>query len=746
MNAAVRWLVAGVLALAALDAQAGGPRVICGGAPVKFPGTGTVNLNYDLGTLGTRTKAQADAFVTNSVAIWTNVSTATFVFGRGPDLTEDVTTANLATYYPNTAANTSDGLNPVIYDTDGSIVDAIFGVGTKNNLLGFATTRFANCQFTEGSIIVSGFKTVSDATLGVVFAHEVGHLIGLDHTQLDNTQGIASLSNYPLMYPIANRSTVSLHEDEVAAVSLLYPDPTLSSVYGQITGTFVLADGVTPVRGANLWAAETTTGKVYSVVSDYLKQNTGFFRMLLPAGTYTLHAEAIQTAFYGASSVGPYAFNTADVSFQSPLYPTGIAGAPMAAVTLGNALPTTFKIVPACTASVTFGINGTGTVSGNCVPVAPGNLQFTAATASVAESAGSITVSVSRINGSDGPASVNIATTGITATPNVDYATQIDTLSWAAGDSAPKTFVVPIFSDSLIEGNETFTITLSSPAGASLGTTTTMTITIIDDDFATAPGAPANLVATAGNGQAFIAFTPPASDGGSPVVGYIATCGAVTAPGAGSPINITGLINDTPYNCTIAATNAVGTGTPSAPVQVTPSATAALALVNVVSRKIHGAAGAFELDIDATQPIGGQVTIEPRFMGNGGHTLVFQFNAAVSLPVSVSVDTPASGVATVVATNGNKLTVTLTGVADNQRATLTLTGVNGSAAVFPLSLGFLVGDFNSTRSVKASDISAAKAHLGPTGSANFRFDVNASGTVDQADLAAVKQRSGWVMP
>ena len=44
------------------------------------------------------------------------------------------------------------------------------------------------------------------------------HFIGLDHTQLDNTQGLAS-SNYALMYPIAYRTLASLHEDDTAAIS-----------------------------------------------------------------------------------------------------------------------------------------------------------------------------------------------------------------------------------------------------------------------------------------------------------------------------------------------------------------------------------------------------------------------------------------------------------------------------------------------------------------------------------------------
>jgi hypothetical protein len=65
-----------------------------------------------------------------------------------------------------------------------------------------------------------------------------------------------------------------------------------------------------------------------------------------------------------------------------------------------------------------------------------------------------------------------------------------------------------------------------------------------------------------------------------------------------------------------------------------------------------------------------------------------------------------------VAAAGNKLTVSLTGVADNQRISIALTGVNGDLTVFPLSLGFLVGDVNNTRAVTASDISGAWARIG----------------------------------
>jgi hypothetical protein len=343
----------------AAAAHAGGALEVCNGQPVRYPGGGTVTLNYDGGgSLGVRSKAQADAIVTNAVSMWTDVGTSTVTLRRGADLPTDVTTANYSGYFN----SFSDRLNPVIYDTDGSIVDTLLGVGAKNSVLGFAGSGYSSstCQYAEGRAVINGYLNVSDSTMSIVIAHEVGHMIGLDHTQLDNTQGLAS-TNYPLMYPIAYRTALSLHEDDASWVTALYPDATATVMYGELTGTLRQADGVTAVRGANVWAQEVNTRKVYSVVSDYLRQGNGFFRMLLPAGTYTLHAEAIQGGFTGGSSVGPYSDTyPSSVSFQPPLYVNGTAMPPVA-------LAAAFPIGPGCAATATFNLNGTGNVAGNCV-------------------------------------------------------------------------------------------------------------------------------------------------------------------------------------------------------------------------------------------------------------------------------------------------------------------------------------------------------------------------------------------
>ena len=195
------------------------------------------------------------------------------------------------------------------------------------------------------------------------------------------------------------------------------------------------------------------------------------------------------------------------------------------------------------------------------------------------------------------------------------------------------------------------------------------------------------------------------------------------------------------YSCSVTATNTIGTSVPSSSVMVTPVPSAALALAGVVSRKNHPGLGDQDIPIDTNQLIGQLVSVEPRMIG-AGHRIVFRFNNTVT-----SVTSSASTVGSVShAYSGNEVTVTLTGVPDNQRATVSLGGVNG--ALNPsASIGFLVGDVSSSRSVGANDISAVKARNGqPLNGSNFRYDLNVSGGINNLDVSAVKARSGMVMP
>jgi uncharacterized protein (TIGR02145 family) len=88
--------------------------------------------------------------------------------------------------------------------------------------------------------------------------------------------------------------------------------------------------------------------------------------------------------------------------------------------------------------------------------------------------------------------------------------------------------------------------------------------------FTTAPAAPTNVAATAGNGQATVTFTAPTGL----ITGYTVTStpGGITATGTASPITITGLTNGTAYTFTVFATNAGGNSPAStASNSITPS-------------------------------------------------------------------------------------------------------------------------------------------------------------------------------
>lgn len=96
----------------------------------------------------------------------------------------------------------------------------------------------------------------------------------------------------------------------------------------------------------------------------------------------------------------------------------------------------------------------------------------------------------------------------------------------------------------------------------------------------TVPAAPANVLATATNAQALLAWTAP-SNGGSPITSYtvtvlsggVPTGQTVTVAGTATGAGVSGLTNGATYTFTVHATNAIGNGPESTPtIPVTPVA------------------------------------------------------------------------------------------------------------------------------------------------------------------------------
>ncbi len=127
--------------------------------------------------------------------------------------------------------------------------------------------------------------------------------------------------------------------------------------------------------------------------------------------------------------------------------------------------------------------------------VAPSAVQFSASSYSFSEGAGQATINVTRTGDISTSATVAYLTADNTAAvrcddtttmpgtafARCDYATSVDTINFAPGETS-KTFTIPLIDDAHTEGPETVSLKLNDPTGATLGAQSTATLTITDND------------------------------------------------------------------------------------------------------------------------------------------------------------------------------------------------------------------------------------------------------------------------
>lgn len=165
-----------------------------------------------------------------------------------------------------------------------------------------------------------------------------------------------------------------------------------------------------------------------------------------------------------------------------------------------------------------------------------------------------------------------------------------------------------------------------------------------------------------------------------------------------------------------------------------------VAAASAVSRKTHGAN-----PFDVSLPLFGAPGIEPRSGGGSSdYQVVLTFPSAVTFSAA-SVTSGAGSVNTSSGSGTTSVTLNLTGVANAQYATVTLTGANDgtNANDVAVRVGILTGDTNGDGMVNSADIAQTKSKSGQSvDGTNFRTDVNVDNTLNSADIALVKSRSG----
>ncbi|HSA59694.1 MAG TPA: hypothetical protein VLJ37_08425 [bacterium] len=360
----MRALVFILILVLPLPLRAAGPILVdteVTGLPVLWK-DGVVHVNLESGadaTLGTLSNAEAVALVRELFDDWTvtaigGVATADVNFAEGETL-GSVDASNLNDYFtycpPGKACPTEDppfvsgsartGQSPILFDDDGSITDAIQGKGASLSILGFAGPRVVEREdgiltITEGQAVLNGkFINGTDAAAdpevpvedfkGAIF-HEIGHMIGLDHTQVNLGSAVKYLKGdqseseaIPTMFPlfIDGAAQLTPHFDDRVAISSLYPATAFDAGFCRIDGTAFRADGTTELQGVNVIAAneadplsESTSfvsGSLYTGTSPDCDAAAGGFVIagLRPDVSYTLKFEPISQAFTGGSSIEP---------------------------------------------------------------------------------------------------------------------------------------------------------------------------------------------------------------------------------------------------------------------------------------------------------------------------------------------------------------------------------------------------------------------------------------------------------
>lgn len=201
----------------------------------------------------------------------------------------------------------SDGRNLVYFDETGTHLRAPRGSGV------IAVTRINSHSFTgaitDADIIFNGrdFRFASGSggsrgggnliNLKDVAIHEIGHLLGLEHTPLDGPP-----ETRPTMNPF-NRGDGpgeghSLEPDDIAGISILYPASGYQASIGSISGQVVDLDEE-PLFGTHIKAENLDTGELFSTVSgsDPDADGPGDYRLYgLTPGRYRLSLAPIAGA------------------------------------------------------------------------------------------------------------------------------------------------------------------------------------------------------------------------------------------------------------------------------------------------------------------------------------------------------------------------------------------------------------------------------------------------------------------
>lgn len=242
-----------------------------------------------------------------SFNVWQNIASADVEFNyRGLTSVTEVSTGS------------DDGINLVIFDTQTS--NFIISDAVGPSVVGITVNKYSSSSghIVDSDIIFNDreytFTTTQPTDISQkrinlqdVATHEIGHLLGLDHTWLEHAT----------MFPYTREGQSSVSEDDKAGISSLYPSAQFD-FYQSLAGTVYNTDG-DRVWGVYVSAINDSTG-IEEVAA--LSDTVGRYNIdgLRPNTAYYLRARTVDL-----KHVGNYIQTGADSTVYIPQYFNGVS-------------------------------------------------------------------------------------------------------------------------------------------------------------------------------------------------------------------------------------------------------------------------------------------------------------------------------------------------------------------------------------------------------------------------------------
>lgn len=335
-------------------------------------------------------------------------------------------------------------------------------------------------------ISFSGLGT-GETINSIDFRPATGQLLGLSSTGRLYSIVLATGTVTAVGSVVGNTGTdLSIEVDPQADVVRLVSNTQENIRRSTTTGALVMTD-----QNLAYLSTDPGAGKVPNIAS------LGYSNNIAGATITTLYgidASRDTLVLVGSAGGSPQSPNTGSLSTVGAL---GInvggevgfdisAGATPVAYLLANEVGRTdsrlYTVNLTTGAATLVGTVGDGNTKFLDVAVGVSVITFSSATVAVAENIGTANITVTRTGDTSSSATASFATANGTAIAGSDFTGLTGNVTFAPGETT-KTISVAITDDTVVDPGESFTIVLSNPsAGASLGTISTTTVSITDNE------------------------------------------------------------------------------------------------------------------------------------------------------------------------------------------------------------------------------------------------------------------------